>query len=57
MNNYWDTNYRAGQGGNFRLSLRTHQRGRTDATQLSRMGWEEMTPLEEDEVTRARIKR
>jgi hypothetical protein len=51
MNNYWFTNYRAGQGGHFRFRYVITSAPTTDAAQLSRMGWEEMTPLEEDEIT------
>jgi alpha-mannosidase len=51
MNNYWDTNYRAGQGGHFRFRYVVTSAPATDDTQLSRLGWEEMTPLEEDEIT------
>jgi hypothetical protein len=51
MNNYWFTNYRAGQGGHFRFRYVVTSAPSTDPVQLSRMGWEEMTPLETDEVT------
>jgi alpha-mannosidase len=51
MNNYWFTNYRAGQGGHFRFRYVITSAPSTDAAQLSRMGWEEVTPLEKDEVT------
>jgi alpha-mannosidase len=51
MNNYWFTNYRAGQGGKFRFRYVVTSAPATDAARLSRMGWEEMTPLEKDEVT------
>ena len=51
MNNYWFTNYRAGQGGNFRFHYIVTSTPATDAARLSRMGWEEVTPLEKDEVT------
>lgn len=51
MNNYWDTNYRAGQGGHFRFRYVITSAPATDDAQLSRLGWEEMTPLEEDEIT------
>jgi alpha-mannosidase len=51
MNNYWFTNYRAGQGGHFRFRYVITSAPTTDAAQLSRMGWEEMTPLEQDEIT------
>ena len=51
MNNYWFTNYRAGQGGHFRFRYVVTSAPSTDPVQLSRMGWEEMTPFETDEVT------
>lgn len=51
MNNYWFTNYRAGQGGHFRFRYVVTSAPSTDPVQLSRMGWEEMTPVETDEVT------
>ncbi|HEX6772475.1 MAG TPA: glycoside hydrolase family 38 C-terminal domain-containing protein, partial [Acidobacteriaceae bacterium] len=50
MNNYWHTNYRAAQGGHFRFRYAVTSAATTDATALSRMGWEEATPLEEDEI-------
>ena len=51
MNNYWNTNYRAGQGGHFNFRYVLTSAPSTDAIGLSRMGWEEMTPLEHDQVT------
>ena len=51
MNNYWDTNYRAGQGGHFRFRYVITSASATDDPQLSHLGWEEMTPLEKDEIT------
>ena len=51
MNNYWDTNYRAGQGGHFRFHYLITSAPSTGAGDLSRMGWEEITPLETDVVT------
>jgi alpha-mannosidase len=51
MNNYWHTNYRAGQGGHFRFRYVITSASSTHAAELSRMGWEEMTPFEQDEVT------
>lgn len=53
MNNYWDTNYAAGQGGHFRFRFRyvITSATSTDPAALSRMGWEEATPLEVDTVT------
>ena len=51
MNNYWHTNYRAAQGGEFRFRYIVTSAAATDAAALSRKGWEEFTPLEEDEIT------
>ncbi len=51
MNNYWNTNYRAGQGGHFSFHYVVTSAASTSATDLSRMGWEEITPLETDVVT------
>ncbi len=51
MNNYWDTNYRAGQGGHFHFRYIVTSAPSTDPAKLSRLGWEEVTPLEKDEVT------
>ena len=51
MNNYWFTNYRAGQGGHFHFRYVVTSAPSTDPIQLSRMGWEQMTPFETDEVT------
>lgn len=50
MNNYWDTNYRAAQGGHFRFRYIITSEARTDAPALSRLGWENATPLEEDSI-------
>jgi alpha-mannosidase len=50
MNNYWHTNYRAAQGGHFRFRYVITSAIRTDAAALSRMGWEESTPLEQDQI-------
>ena len=51
MNNYWEVNYRAGQGGLFHFRYVITSAPSTNAPVLSRMGWEEMTPLEADQVT------
>lgn len=51
MNNYWDTNYAAGQGGCLRFRYVITSGHSTDAAKLSRMGWEEATPLEEGRVS------
>ncbi len=50
MNNYWHTNYRAAQGGHFQFRYVVTSAASTDPSALSRMGWEEATPLEEDEI-------
>lgn len=51
MNNYWDTNYRAGQGGHFQFRYVITSAPSTNAPRLSRMGWEEATPLDTNIVT------
>jgi len=51
MNNYWSTNYNGAQGGHIRLRYVVTSAAATDEAALSRMGWEETTPLELDEVT------
>jgi hypothetical protein len=51
MNNYWDTNYRAGQGGRFSFHYLITSATLTAENDLSRMGWGEITPLETDLVT------
>ena len=50
MNNYWHTNYRAAQGGSFRFRYVITSAAQTDAPRLSRMAWEEATPLEQDQI-------
>jgi alpha-mannosidase len=50
MNNYWHTNYRAAQSGHFRFRYVVTSAASTDPAALSRMGWEEVTPLEEDDI-------
>jgi alpha-mannosidase len=51
MNNYWHTNYRAAQGGHFQFRYVITSAPSIDAVALSRLGWEESTPLEVSEVT------
>jgi hypothetical protein len=51
MNNYWNTNYRAGQGGHFSFHYVVTSAPATNAEDLSRMGWEEISPLEADVIT------
>jgi alpha-mannosidase len=50
MNNYWHTNYRAAQGGHFRFRYVITSAAQTNAPELSRMGWEEATPMEIDQI-------
>ena len=50
MNNYWHTNYRAGQGGHFHFRYVITSAAQTDPAALSRLGWEEATPLEQDQI-------
>jgi hypothetical protein len=50
MNNYWHTNYRAEQGGAFHFRYVITSAAQTDAPALSRLGWEEITPLEHDQI-------
>jgi hypothetical protein len=51
MSNYWETNWDAGQGGpyTFRYAITSGQR--LSPAALTRLGWEEMTPLEANEIT------
>jgi alpha-mannosidase len=50
MNNYWNTNYRAEQGGEFTFRYVITSAASTDPASLSHAGWEEVTPLEQDEI-------
>jgi alpha-mannosidase len=46
MNNYWNTNYVAAQGGDFTFRYILTSARTLDRAGISRMGWEETTPLE-----------
>jgi alpha-mannosidase len=46
MNNYWNTNYVAAQGGEFTFRYVLTSARALEQTALARMGWEETTPLE-----------
>ncbi|HEX8141165.1 MAG TPA: glycoside hydrolase family 38 C-terminal domain-containing protein [Pyrinomonadaceae bacterium] len=46
MNNYWNTNYVAAQGGEFTFRYVMTSARSLDQAALSRAGWEETTPLE-----------
>jgi hypothetical protein len=50
MNNYWHTNYVAAQGGDFTFRYILTSGRDLQPSQLSRLGWEEMTPLEANEI-------
>ncbi len=50
MNNYWDTNYRAAQGGEFVFRYVVTSSAALDPVALSRLGWESMRPVELDYV-------
>jgi hypothetical protein len=51
MENYWDTNYAAGQGGDFTFRYVLTSGSHLEPAGLSRLGWEEMTPAEFDQIT------
>src|SRR5947209_16815984 len=46
MNNYWNTNYVAAQGGEFTFRYVLTSAPALDPAALARLGWEETTPLE-----------
>jgi alpha-mannosidase len=46
MNNYWNTNYVAAQGGEFTFRYVLTSARALDQAAVARMGWEETTPLE-----------
>jgi alpha-mannosidase len=50
MNNYWHTNYRAGQGGDFTFRYTVTSAAQLDGGALSRLGLDEMRPPEVDYV-------
>jgi alpha-mannosidase len=52
MNNYWEDNYVGSQGGKFHFRYIVTSAPSTNEGQLSRMGWDEATPLEFDFVSR-----
>lgn len=51
MNNYWDTNYRASQGGDFVFRYALTSDSQLNGNALTRLAWEEMRPLEANLVT------
>jgi alpha-mannosidase len=46
MNNYWHTNYRAGQGGDFVFRYAITSSEQLDGSRLSQLGLDEMRPME-----------
>ncbi len=50
MNNYWDTNYRAGQEGDFVFRYVMTSASKLDGAGLTHLGMEEMRPVEVDHV-------
>ncbi len=48
MSNYWDTNYASSQDGNYEFRYRIVSTKGFDGSELTRLGWEAMTPLESD---------
>ncbi len=51
MNNYWDTNYVAGQGGDFTFRYVVTSGSTLEPAALTRLGWEALTPFETNEIT------
>jgi alpha-mannosidase len=51
MNNYYFTNYAAGQGGDFTFRYVLTSGSNLEPAHLSRVGREEMSPLEVDQIT------
>ena len=50
MSNYWETNWPAGQGGDFTFRYALTSGHNLSAGTLSRLGWEEMSPIEVNEI-------
>jgi alpha-mannosidase len=50
MSNYWGTNFPSSQGGDFSFRYSVVSGPTTDPAQLTRLGWDLMTPLEADPV-------
>ena len=50
MSNYWETNWPAGQGGDFTFRYAVTSGRNLSAGALSRLGWEEMSPIEVNEI-------
>jgi hypothetical protein len=50
MSNYWETNWPAGQGGDYTFRYAFTSGRNLSAGTLSRLGWEEMSPIEVNEI-------
>ncbi len=50
MNNYWHTNYRAGQGGDFTFRYTVTSAAQLDGSAMSQLGLQEMRPMEVNHV-------
>lgn len=50
MSNYWETNWPAGQGGDYTFRYAVTSGPILSPGALSRLGWEEMSPIEVDEI-------
>jgi alpha-mannosidase len=50
MSNYWGTNFAPQQGGEFTFHYDVVSASTFDAAQLTRTGWDSMTPLEADQA-------
>jgi alpha-mannosidase len=50
MSNYWETNWPANQGGDYTFQYTLTSGRNLAAGTLSRLGWEEMSPLEVNEI-------
>lgn len=50
MSNYWDTNFASSQGGDFEFHYTFVSGASFNGADLTRLGWETMTPLENDPV-------
>jgi hypothetical protein len=51
MSNYWETNWPAGQGGDYTFRYAVTSGRNLNPGALSRLGWEEMAPIEINEIT------
>ena len=50
MNNYWETNYVGGQGGDFTFRYVLTSAPKLTTEELTRLGWEETCPFETNEI-------